>query len=150
MKKNRQELILEIIENNPVETQEELTRLLREKGCDVTQATVSRDVRNLMLVKVTDSSGRSVYSTAKHGEHILSGKMHSVYEQAFISATCTRNLVVVRTLSGMAPAVGAAIDSLKLEGVLGSIAGDDTLRLVCGDDDKAIEIEKILAELRRS
>ena len=148
MKKNRQEMILDIIGSNAVETQEELTRLLRERGCDVTQATVSRDIRKMMLVKVTDAKGRNIYSASGRGEHILSGKMLSVFNQAFLSARAARNLVVVRTLSGMAMAVGASIDSLRLEDVLGSIAGDDTLLLVCPDDESAAGVEKILKELR--
>lgn len=147
MKYSRQAVILDIIEKNVVETQEELTEKLRENGFKVTQATVSRDIKELQLVKVSDESGVSKYSVMKEADLALQGKMLSVYTHAFLSADYANNIVIVKTLSGMGPAVAAAIDSLRFEEVLGSIAGDDTIMLVCRTEKYAEEIVKALIGL---
>lgn len=147
MKYSRQAVILDIIEKNVVETQEELTEKLRENGFKVTQATVSRDIKELQLVKVSDESGVSKYSVMKDVDLVLQGKMLSVYTHAFLSADYANNIVIVKTLSGMGPAVAAAIDSLNFEEALGSIAGDDTIMLVCRTEKHAEEIVKALIGL---
>lgn len=147
MKYSRQAMILDIIEKGTVETQEELTEKLRENGFRVTQATVSRDIKELKLIKVSDESGTTRYSAMKEPNFSLTGKMLSVYTHAFLTADYANNMIVVKTLSGMAQAVGAAIDSLKLEAVLGSIAGDDTIILVCRTEKFAEEIVKMLINL---
>lgn len=147
MKYSRQAVILDLIEKNVVETQEELTEKLRENGFKVTQATVSRDIKELQLVKVSDESGVSKYSVMKEADLALQGKMLSVYTHAFLSADYANNIVIVKTLSGMGPAVAAAIDSLRFEEVLGSIAGDDTIMLVCRTEKYAEEIVKALIGL---
>ncbi len=147
MKYSRQAVILDIIEKNVVETQEELTEKLRENGFKVTQATVSRDIKELQLVKVSDESGVSKYSVMKDVDLVLQGKMLSVYTHAFLSADYANNIVIVKTLSGMGPAVAAAIDSLNFEEALGSIAGDDTIMLVCRTEKYAEEIVKALIGL---
>ena len=147
MKQDREKLILQLIEKYPIETQEELLAKLRENGCNVTQATVSRDIKRMMLVKVNDSKGRNRYSAVKRHETTLSDKMLSVYSHAFVSAVSANNLVVVKALTGMGPAIGAAIDSLKLESIVGSIAGDDTLLLVCPDAGAADEVAELLRSI---
>ncbi len=147
MKYSRQAVILDIIDKNVVETQEELTERLRENGFKVTQATVSRDIKELQLVKVTDESGVSKYSVMKDADIGLQGKMLSVYTHAFLFADYANNIVIVKTLSGMGQAVAAAIDSLDFEEVLGSIAGDDTIMLVCRTEKHAEEIVKVLIGL---
>lgn len=147
MKYSRQAVILDIIEKNVVETQEELTEKLRENGFKVTQATVSRDIKELQLVKVSDESGVSKYSVMKDVDLVLQGKMLSVYTHAFLSADYANNIVIVKTLSGMGQAVAAAIDSLNFEEALGSIAGDDTIMLVCRTEKYAEEIVKALIGL---
>ena len=147
MKYSRQAVILDIIDKNVVETQEELTERLRENGFKVTQATVSRDIKELQLVKVSDESGVSKYSVMKDVDVGLQGKMLSVYTHAFLFADYANNIVIVKTLSGMGQAVAAAIDSLDFEEVLGSIAGDDTIMLVCRNKKHAEEIVKILIGL---
>ena len=101
MKYSRQAVILDIIDKNVVETQEELTEKLRESGFKVTQATVSRDIKELQLVKVSDESGISKYSVMKEADVALQGKMLSVYTHAFLSADYANNIVIVKTLSGM-------------------------------------------------
>ena len=147
MKYSRQAVILDIIDKNVVETQEELTERLRENGFKVTQATVSRDIKELQLVKVSDESGVSRYSVMKDASVVLQGKMLSVYTHAFLSADYANNIVIVKTLSGMGQAVAAAIDSLDFEEVLGCIAGDDTIMLVCRTEKHAEEIVKVLIGL---
>ena len=147
MKYSRQAMILDIIDKNVVETQEELTEKLRENGFKVTQATVSRDIKELQLVKVSDENGVSKYSVMKEADLALQGKMLSVYTHAFLTADYANNIVIVKTLSGMGPAVAAAIDSLNFEEALGSIAGDDTIMLVCRTEKYAEEIAKALIGL---
>ncbi len=149
MKYSRQALILDLIEKNSVETQEELTELLKSNGYQVTQATVSRDIKELKLIKISDEKGVSRYSAMQEPNLSLNGKMLSVYTHAFLNADYANNIVVVKTLTGMAQAVAAAIDSLKLNEVLGSIAGDDTIILVCRTEKYAEEIVKILVNLVR-
>ncbi|MBE7055943.1 MAG: arginine repressor [Ruminococcaceae bacterium] len=149
MKYTRQAMILDLIEKNSVETQEDLTALLKESGFQVTQATVSRDIKELKLIKITDENGVTKYSAMKEVNLSLTGKMLSVYSHAFLTADYANNIVVVKTLTGMAQAVAAAIDSLKLTEVLGSIAGDDTIILVCRTEKYAEDIVKILVNLVR-
>ena len=149
MKYLRQAMILDLIEKNSVETQEDLTELLKSNGFQVTQATVSRDIKELKLIKITDEKGITKYSAMKEVNISLTGKMLSVYSHAFLSADYANNIVVVKTLVGMAPAVAAAIDSLKLNEVLGSIAGDDTIILVCRTEKYAEEIVESLINLVR-
>ena len=147
MKYSRQAMILEIIEKNVVETQEDLTELLKKGGYPVTQATVSRDIKELQLVKVSDENGVLRYSVMKEADLALQGKMLSVYTHAFLSADYANNIVIVKTLSGMGPAVAAAIDSLRFDEVLGSIAGDDTIMLVCRTEKYAEDIVQVLIGL---
>ena len=140
-------MILELIDKNVIETQDELSEKLKENGFVVTQATVSRDIKELKLIKVTDENGVSRYCSMLEHSISLPGKLLSVFSHAFVSADYANNIVVVRTLAGMAQAVAAAIDSLKLEEVLGSIAGDDTILIVCRTEKYAEEIVRMLVGL---
>ena len=131
MKYNRQSKILELIEQNEIETQEELCEKLKENGFDVTQATVSRDIKELKLVKVMGSVGNYKYAAMNDdGDKNFSDKLLTVFSQAFISADYANNIIVIKTLPGMAQAVASTIDSMKIVEVLGTIAGDDTLMIV--------------------
>lgn len=130
MKKKRQEKIIEIINQYEVETQEDLARYLNEAGYSVTQATVSRDIREMALVKVPGVRARQRYMTATDsgGGGSGFGKQYaSVLQDGVVSMEQAGNLLVIRTVSGMAMAVAAAIDAMKLDGIVGSIAGDDTI-----------------------
>lgn len=127
MKTSRHEKIIEIIENKDVETQEELANCLREAGFDVTQATVSRDIRKLRLSKVSDGKGRQKYALSVREEGLVEERYIRVLREGFTSMDMAQNLVVIRTVSGMAMAVAAALDAMKLPEVLGCIAGDDTI-----------------------
>ena len=127
MKKLRHGKILEIIQKYDVETQEELADRLRAAGLKVTQATVSRDIRELKLSKVLSSGGRQKYAFLKQEDEQLENKFIRVLRDGFASMDMAQNILVVKTVSGMAMAVAAALDALKFSEVVGSIAGDDTI-----------------------
>lgn len=127
MKKNRHSKIIELIENNEVETQEQLADLLKNDGYDVTQATVSRDIRELRLTKVQTGDGHQKYRVMDHDDEELQDKYIKVLQSGFISMDKAGNILVLRTVSGMAMAVAAALDALHLSQIIGCIAGDDTI-----------------------
>ena len=147
MKTERHAKIIELINEKPVCTQEELATALRDSGFDVTQATVSRDIRQLQLRKVNGSDGKSHY-TLGGGSHVdLSRKYKRVLQDAFVSADHAGNIIVIHTVSGMAMAAAAALDSLDWGDVLGCIAGDDTIMVVIREPDGAAEIIKRIREI---
>lgn len=127
MKKIRHQKIVEIIEKYDVETQEELAGFLKEAGFIVTQATVSRDIRELKLSKVPSGSGKQKYVVLRQDDSHLGDKYIRVLRDGFISMDMAQNILVVKTVSGMAMAVAAALDALKFPEVVGCIAGDDTI-----------------------
>lgn len=127
MKSKRHAKILEIIGKNDVETQEELSELLELEGFQVTQATVSRDIRELKLTKVSMNSGKQKYASISESSADLSQKYIRVLKDGFASMDMAQNILVVRTVSGMAMAVAAALDSVNFPEIVGTIAGDDTV-----------------------
>lgn len=127
MKTNRQSKIIEIIQKNEVETQDELSALLEKDGFRVTQATVSRDIRELKLTKIPTASGRQKYAVITDVPENLSKKYERVLREGFLSMDMAQNILVIKTVSGMASAVCAAIDAMKMREIVGSIAGDDTI-----------------------
>lgn len=127
MKTNRQSKIIEIIQKNEVETQDELSALLEKDGFRVTQATVSRDIRELKLTKIPTASGRQKYAVITDAHENLSKKYERVLREGFLSMDMAQNILVIKTVSGMASAVCAAIDAMKMREIVGSIAGDDTI-----------------------
>lgn len=129
MKKSRHEKIKELVEQYEIETQEELANRLKEAGYHVTQATVSRDIRELKLSKISGGDGRQRYTILSHNDHYLSDKYIRVLKDGFVSMDMAQNILVVKTVSGMAMAVAAAIDAMKLKEIVGSIAGDDTIMI---------------------
>jgi len=132
MKYNRHAKILEIIEQNVIETQEELVEKLKQEGMDITQATISRDIKELRLAKVLDeATGVSRYAAIPQNVNTISAKLLRVFSEAYVSSDYANNIVVVKTLPGMAQAVASVIDSLKWPDIIGSIAGDDTVMIVC-------------------
>ena len=155
MKKGRQEKILEIIREHDVETQEELAQYLRNAGFQVTQATVSRDIRDMKLSKVTSEKGRQKYSVMGYGEKSLADmqageKYVRVLREGFAAMDIAQNLVVIRTVSGMAMAVAADLDAIKFPEVLGCIAGDDTIMVASRSVEEAEAlIHKIKEKLDR-
>ncbi len=150
MKKNsRHSKIIELIEKYNIETQEELVSRLNELGFNVTQSTVSRDIRDLNLSKVAYGGGqRYTYSHHHRNPEVLNEKYIRVLRDGFISMDTAPGLLVVKTVSGMAMAVAAAIDAMKMHGIIGSIAGDDTIMCAVKtqEDAKAVmnSINKIV------
>ena len=145
MKKLRQEKIIELIDRNEVETQEQLAELLRSAGYEVTQATVSRDIRALQLTKVTSRNGSQRYSLPKEVGSRVKEKFIRVLQNSFISMDNAGNILVIKTFSGMAMAAAAAIDELYLKGVVGSIAGDDTIMVAVKTEE---QVHSIMEEIR--
>ena len=127
MKTNRQSKIIEIIQKNEVETQDELSALLEKDGFRVTQATVSRDIRELKLTKIPTAGGRQKYAVITDTPENFSKKYERVLREGFLSMDMAQNILVIKTVSGMASAVCAAIDAMKMREIVGSIAGDDTI-----------------------
>lgn len=150
MKIARHAKILEIIGEKDIETQEELVDELRNAGIDVTQATVSRDIKELKLIKVLSNSGKYKYAPISQGKNILTDKFINIFTQSVINIDYVNNIVIVKTLSGSGPAAGEAIDNMGLDGLVGSVAGDNTILLVARTPEKAqdmvLKFKKILNE----
>lgn len=148
MKKRRQSKILEIISLYNVETQEELQQYLKESGFEITQATISRDIKELRLVKVLSDEGRYIYSKNKIEVSEDEKRTSSIFIESIQSIESAMNTVVVRCYSGMANATCAAIDAMEWSGVVGTIAGDDTIFVLCKNEEQAVlfahSLEKIV------
>ena len=127
MKNARQMAILSIIEKDSIETQEELAAKLRDLGIVVTQATVSRDIKELRLLKVLTPDGSYKYATVDKAEHGVSERLVCMFIDSVLSISHAENLIVIRTLPGSANAAGEAIDSMRWPEVLGTISGDNTI-----------------------
>lgn len=148
MKARRQMKILEIIRERPVETQEELARELRKLGISVTQATISRDIKDLNLIKVPTGDGRQRYAfpqdqvMAAHTE-----RLRRVLRESVLDLDVSENLIVVKCLSGTAPAVGEALDNLRWHEIVGTVAGDNTVLVVVRGRERAQSIMERLRQL---
>jgi len=142
MKKVRHKRIIEIIENHDVETQEELASYLKDAGYEVTQATVSRDIRELKLSKVPTGAGKQKYVVLKRDDSQLGDKYIRVLRDGFVSMDMAQNILVVKTVAGMAMAVAAALDAMKFKEIVGSIAGDDTIMMAV----RTVEETKVLMD----
>ena len=147
MKRIRQRKIIEIVENNELETQEELAARLEKEGFVTTQATSSRDIRELKLSKVTNKEGRQRYIVLKQEENYLVDKYNRVLREGFVSMDQAQNILVVKTVSGMAMAVAAAIDGLKYPEIVGSIAGDDTIMVAVRSTEETTTLIHKIREL---
>lgn len=137
MKKNRHEAILSLIEKEDIGTQEELMLKLNMLGYKVTQATVSRDINQLKLIKTPVNSGQYKYSFVKNNSEDYSGKYFSILSHSVMSVNYAGNMAVIKCYSGMAQAACAAVDSLNIENIIGTLAGDDTIFLLCKSEDSA-------------
>ncbi|MCR4615317.1 MAG: arginine repressor [Clostridiales bacterium] len=141
MKKDRHKMILKIIENNVISTQEDLLQMLKDSGFDSTQATVSRDIKELRLVKTMDENGNYCYKVNPAGSDELLSKYNSIFAHSVISVDYAGNMVVVRCFTGMANAACAAFDNMKWEGLVGTLAGDDTIFALCRNEEYALQIK---------
>ncbi|MCI9081496.1 MAG: arginine repressor [Lachnospiraceae bacterium] len=145
MKSKRHAKILEIIAKYNIETQEELSDHLEQEGFQVTQATVSRDIRELKLTKVSGGAGRQKY-VALNEKHVdMSEKYNRIFRDGFVSMDMAQNILVLKTASGMAMAVAAALDAMGCHEIVGSIAGDDTIMCAV----RTVEDTEILMERLR-
>ena len=142
MKGNRQKKILEIVNRYHVETQDDLIDRLLVEGFSVTQATVSRDIRELQLSKVLTSKGSYRYVAPKKEEMVAGMKINAALVDSILSVDYAQNIVVVRTFPGLAQAVAAGIDNLALAEVLGCVAGDDTIMVVARNETTAKSISE--------
>lgn len=146
MKNARQEKIIEIIRDNAVETQEELAGLLIESGFSVTQATVSRDIKQMNLIKVTDrQTGRQRYAVHVNETKGLTEKYGRVFKDGVVNIDTAMNILVIKTVSGMANAVAAALDSMQIDSIVGTVAGDDTIMCAIRTVRDAQELKDDLA-----
>lgn len=149
MKSKRHLKILEIIAERDIETQEDLADALKSEGFEVTQATVSRDIKNLKLIKMQGHSGRYKYAAAKTHENNVSNKLTSVLANLTTSVEHIDKMVVVKTVSGGANAVAEAIDVFGFEDIAGTIAGDNTifimLRTTEGAEELVVKIRNLIS-----
>ncbi len=133
MKYSRHSKILEIIESNDVETQDELAQALKATGFDVTQATVSRDIKEMRLIKVLTKDGRYKYASIREKEGVVNDRFLKMFRNSVVSIDFAGNIIVIKTLVGSASAAGVAIDAFNVKEIVGSIAGDDTIFLLVKD-----------------
>ena len=145
MKTTRQAKILELIQRKDVETQEELSAYLEKEGFQVTQATVSRDIRELKLTKISTDNGRQKYAVITDADSNMMEKYARVLREGFLSVDAAENIVVIKTVSGMA--VAAAVDAMRMQEIVGSLAGDDTILCVIRTSDDAVHIMKKLRKI---
>ncbi len=146
MKKERQAKILELISSEPIDTQEELQRKLIELGFDVTQATVSRDIKELRVVKLLDVNGVYRYAVSGQTNAAKSLKYHDLFAHSVISVAYSMNDVVIKCHSGMAQGACAALDMMHCENVLGTLAGDDTIFVITKTEADAKNLVETLKE----
>ena len=138
MKTKRQAKIVEIISNTNVETQEQLLKALEEEGFTSTQATISRDIKELRIVKELTSLGTYRYSVSeKDAPPALTDRLNTIFRECVTSIDYAENIIVIHTLPGLANAAGSALDAMKIHVVLGTLAGDDTVMIVMRDSNAA-------------
>lgn len=140
MRYSRQNKIIELINNYEIDTQEKLVTMLRECGYEVTQATISRDIKELQLVKTLTSSGKYKYTLHKSQDLPVSERFVKIFRETITSVNASSNIIVVKTLSGCANAAGEAIDTSNFEHIIGSLAGDNTLLLIADSPDNVPKI----------
>ena len=148
MKENRHSVILEIIKNEDIETQDDLADRLRARNINVTQATVSRDIKELNLIKTLSHTGRYKYAQVNTNNNSTISALSYIFSNTAISVEKVDKILVVKTITASAQVAAEAIDSFKLEGIAGTIAGDNTIFILVRTDEKAeelkLEIEKLI------
>lgn len=144
MRISRQNKILELIEKYEIETQDKLVSMLRDFGYEVTQATISRDIKELQLVKTLSSTGKYKYAQPAHAEGPMSDRFSNIFRETVKSTSHSGNIVLLKTLSGCASAAAEALDSIGIPHVIGSVAGDNTIMFVTDDPANSPIVEEIL------
>lgn len=149
MKTVRQVAILDIIEKQEIETQGELASALNERGIRVTQATVSRDIKELRLLKVLTPSGKYKYATGDQADNNLTDRFIRMLAESLLSVSSANNLIVVKTLSGSANVAAEALDSMHWPEVLGTLAGDNTVLLIIRSNEETITVTSRIREMMK-
>ena len=147
MKKNRQQVILEIIAEQEIATQEELVDALRARNFDVTQATVSRDIKKMNLIKTTAENGRFRYTAGKNSDGTFSDRLKRMFGDSVVSAQYAQNMVVLKTLPGTAGVAAEAVDNMDLPEILGTMAGENTIFIVTHDTAQAQAVTQLLSTM---
>ena len=141
MKNDRQKMILEIIAQEVVETQEQLLALLQARGFTGTQATISRDIKQLHLIKAPAGQGKYRYAVSDHGAKInIANKQQTIFRESILRVDYAQNLVVLHTMVGLANGAAAALDGMDIDFLIGTLAGDDTVLLIMRDNESAAEL----------
>lgn len=149
MKTVRQVAILDIIEKQEIETQEELASALNARGIRVTQATVSRDIKELRLLKVLTPYGKYKYATGDQADNNLTDRFIRMLAESLLSVSSANNLIVVKTLSGSANVAAEALDSMHWPEVLGTLAGDNTVLLIIRSNEETITVTSRIREMMK-
>ena len=149
LKKDRHAKILEIIRQNEIDTQGELTQKLNEIGVEVTQATISRDIQVLHLIKIAGKVKKYKYAFIDKRENFIPDKIVNLFKEILVSITCVNNLIVIKTLSGNASAAGMVVDRMNFSEILGCVAGDDTLLIITKSNSDAEMVIKEFKELMK-
>lgn len=149
MKSQRHSRILELVSKYEIETQEEMMSCLLKEGFKVTQATVSRDLKELKLTKTLTAKGTYRYSVNNASRHAGSGKLNNAMAESIVQVEYSLNIVVIKTYPGLAQAVASAVDALNMHSILGSVAGDDTIIVVARSEEYAKEINEKITELMK-
>ena len=147
IKDSRRQAIIEVVQSYDISTQEELTEKLVEKGFNVSQATISRDIKELNLIKVDGANKRSKYALIEDFSTKLSPQLVNLFKQITISIESANNLIVLKTISGNASAAGMAIDGIRFPQIIGTVAGDDTLLIITKTSADAEIVVKGLEQL---
>ncbi|HHV39022.1 MAG TPA: arginine repressor [Tepidimicrobium sp.] len=136
MKKyTRQRIILDLIENIEIETQEELGEHLLKRGIEITQATISRDIKELRLVKVLTPEGKYKYATMDSQHEGINERLINIFRSSVLNVNKAEGIIVIKTLPGAAQVCASALDNFKMEGIAGTIAGDDTIFIAISHRD---------------
>ena len=144
----RQSKILEIISSFEVETQDDLVSKLRQSGLDITQATISRDIKELGLIKIlSQESGKYKYSLPVASDDFVSNKNITIFKEAVISIKPAQNLIVIKTIKGMASAICGLVDKLNLDSIMGAVNGDDTIMAIFPSNEYAKSASQTLLNL---
>ena len=148
MKSNRHQKMIELVDNYEIETQEELQAYLEKDGFAVTQATVSRDIREMKLTKIATTGGKQKYASLKEmNDDNMSEKFVRVLRDGYVSMDMAQNILVIKTVAGMAGAVCASIDAMHIHEIVGSIAGDDTIMCAIRTTEDTVAIMKRLRKI---
>ena len=150
MKNNRQEKILAIIEAEPIETQEQLLSKLQEQGIESTQATISRDIKQLHLIKEPVGGGRYRYAVSVQKTKLnFADKLRTIFRESVVSVEAAQNIVVLKTIEGMAQGAAFALDNMGDTDIVGTLAGDDTIFLVFHDNIQALDFCEQVKQMLR-